>query len=39
MKFVTHSGTITSINGIELHRVNTQQTAICFKNALNKVKY
>lgn len=37
MKFVTHSGTIISINDKRLHRVNAQQTAICFKNALNKV--
>ena len=38
MKFVTHSGTITSINDKQLHRVNAQETAICFKDALNKVK-
>ena len=37
MKFVTYSGTIMSINDKELHRINAQQTAICFKNALNKV--
>ena len=38
MKFVTHGGTIISINDKQLHRVNAQKTAICFKDALNKVK-
>ena len=37
MKFVTHGGTIMSINDNELHRINAQQTAICFEDALNKI--
>ena len=38
MNFVTHSGTIKSINDGQSHRINAQQTAICFKDALNKVQ-
>ena len=38
MNFVTHSGTIKSINDGQSHRINARQTAICFKDALNKVQ-
>lgn len=38
MKFVCHGGGVESINDGDLHRINAQQTAICFKDALHKVK-
>ena len=37
MNFVCHGGTIMSINDNKLHRINAQQTAICFEDALNKI--
>ena len=38
MNFVCHGGTIESINDKQLHRINPQETMICFKDALSKVK-
>jgi len=38
MNFVCHGGTIQSINDKQLHRINPQETMICFKDALSKVK-
>ena len=38
MNFVCHGGRIQSINDGQSHRINAQQTVICFKDALNKVQ-
>jgi len=38
MNFVCHGGTVESINDKQIHRVNAQQTMICFKDALSKVE-
>lgn len=38
MNFCCTSGDVVSINDKQIHHVNAQETMICFKNALSKVK-